>query len=132
MAFDQRFRARQEVTIMTPGRSWSRPDSKAPSIRRRLELCRRVTNSLLTCYAVKAGVREASCLSGPVDVGSMLDAHDTDDPGRVVRLVDDPVRASSSRTVSLDLSLQGLADELGRVEQGADHELDDRGRDPLR
>jgi len=62
----------------------------------------------------------------------MLDTNDAHDSGRVVRLVDDPVRASSSRTVPLEFSLQGLADELGRIEQRADHELDDRGGDALR
>ena len=61
----------------------------------------------------------------------MLDAYDPDDSGRVVRLVDDPVRASSSRTVPLEFSLQGVADKVGRVEKRADHELDDRGGDPL-
>jgi hypothetical protein len=60
----------------------------------------------------------------------MLDAYDPHDSGRVVRLIDDPVRASSSRTVPFELSLQGLADELGSVEQRADHELDDRSGDP--
>jgi len=61
----------------------------------------------------------------------MFDTYDPYDSRRVVRLVDDPVRASSSRTASLTFSLQGLADEVRCVEQRADHELDDRGGDPL-
>jgi hypothetical protein len=71
-------------------------------------------------------------LSGPVDVGTMLDAKDRDDRGCFVDLIDDAICTASRGPQSSQFALQLMTDSAGVLAQRPDHELDDGGSDTLR
>ncbi len=56
----------------------------------------------------------------------MIDSQDGDDVVIVVDLVDHPVHPASCRVESGKFSLEAPADAVGVVDQGTQHELDDR------
>ena len=67
-------------------------------------------------------------LAGSIDHRAVIDAVYDYGTVLVADLVDDPVRAASSRVQTGQLALQRRADELGIVGQRAEHKLHDRRR----
>jgi hypothetical protein len=61
-----------------------------------------------------------------VDVGAVLDSQDGHSLRLVIDLVDDPVRPSASGPQPREFALEGMASAAGFLDEGTDHELDDR------
>lgn len=62
----------------------------------------------------------------------MVDAVNDHEVVGLVDLVDDAVRASAGRSQSCQLALERTAHAVGVLQERPEHELDDRGRRPLR
>jgi hypothetical protein len=59
----------------------------------------------------------------------VVDSDHLDRSGLVVDSVNDPIDTTSGYEVPTQLSEQWLADSMGVIDQGSDHEFDDGGRE---
>ena len=65
-------------------------------------------------------------LSGPIDVGAMIDAQDANLSFPVVDLIHNSVRASTSCPHAFKLAAELVAHSIRCLDEGPEHEFDDR------
>lgn len=69
--------------------------------------------------------------AGSVDVGAVIDAHDSDRGVVVVDLVDDAIGTAPGGPQASQLPLQRMPNAAGSFEECSNHELDNGGGHPL-